>query len=81
MSTSENSECSESSEFSDYILVVTVFGFKFPIGPLSVPTAGSMTQLMSEGFFEASAAVRAVRTSSGVVTWYATPPKAYIILS
>ena len=26
-----------------------------------------MTQLISEGFFEASAAVRAVRTSSGVV--------------
>ena len=49
--------------------------------PLSVPAVSSMTALISVGLPEATASVRPLRSSSGVVALTPTPPKASIILS
>src|SRR5215471_16137262 len=56
-------------------------GLRLPMRPLSLPAAGSITALMRVGLPESMASFTARLSSSGVVTWAPTPPKASIILS
>src|SRR5262245_40148734 len=51
-----------------YFLRTTLCGLRFPMRPLSVPAAGSITALMRVGLPESMAASTARLSSSGVVT-------------
>ena len=67
---------------SDYFFFCsTLCGLRLPMRPLSEPAAGSSTALISVGLPESMAAFTARLSSSGVVTFTPTPPKASIILS
>src|SRR4029077_7241040 len=59
----------------------TLCGLRLPMRPLSEPDAGSITALIRVGLPESIAAFTARFSSSGVVAFTPTPPKASIILS
>ena len=66
---------------SGYFLRTALCGLSFPMLPLSVPAAGSITALMTVGVPESIAASTARFSSSGVVAFTPAPPNASIILS
>ena len=66
---------------SIYFFFSALCGLRLPMRPLSLPAAGSITALMRVGLPVSIAASTARFSSSGVVAFTPTPPKASIILS
>ena len=64
-----------------FLFVAALLGLRFPMRPLSVPAASSITALTRVGRPEAIAPRTARPSSSGVVALTPSPPKASIIRS
>ncbi len=69
------------SNLRAYFFFSTLCGLRFPMRPLSLPAAGSISALINVGLPESIASLTARFSSSGLVTLTPTPPKAAIIWS